>query len=127
VDDAERLIDFLKSAFGAHETLRVPREDGTVLHAELQIGDSLLELGEAEKSETAPWKAMPGAVHLYVPDTDATYRRAIMAGASSTQEPYDTSYGDRTAGVIDPCGNRWFIATHIGTRNSPQEDGAARG
>lgn len=116
VDDAERLIDFLKSAFGAHEVLRVPRVDGTVLHAELQIGDSMLELGQAEKSETAPWKAMPCAIHLYVPDTDATYRRALADGASSTQEPYDTSYGDRAASVVDPCGNHWFIATHVGTR-----------
>ncbi len=118
VDDADRLIDFLKSAFGAHEMLRVPREDGTVLHAELQIGDSMLELGQAEKSETAPWKAMPGAVHLYVPDTDATYRRALQAGASSTREPHDTAYGDRAASVVDPCGNHWFLATHTGARNA---------
>ena len=98
--------------------LRVPREDGTVLHAELQIGDSMLELGQAEQAETAPWKASPGAVHLYVPDTDATYRRALAAGASATREPHDTSYGDRAASVVDPCGNHWFIATHMSGRNA---------
>ena len=113
VSDAARLIDFLKAAFGAHEVLRVPREDGIVLHAELQVGDSVLELGQAGTAKDAQWKAMPAALHLYVPDTDATYRRALAAGASSTQEPHDTSYGDRGASVVDPCGNHWFIATHI--------------
>ncbi len=118
VNDAPRLMDFLKSAFGAHEVLRVPRRDGTVLHAELQIGDSMLELGQAEGSKDAPWQAMPAAVHLYVPDTDATYRRAVGAGATSIVEPYDTSHGDRSATVVDPCGNHWFISTHNTPRNA---------
>ncbi len=119
VSDAGRLIDFLKSAFGAHEAVRVPREDGTVLHAELQIGDSMLELGQVDTAENAKWKPMPAALHLYVPDTDATYRRALAAGASSLQEPHDTSYGDRSASVVDPGGNHWFIATHTATPSTP--------
>lgn len=119
VTDAARLIDFLKAAFGAHEVLRVSREDGTVQHAELQIGDSIVELGQGDPEK---WKPMPAAVHLYVPDTDATYRRAVAAGAISTQEPHDTSYGDRAASVIDPCGNHWFIASHTGATHI----GAAR-
>lgn len=110
VNDAAQLIDFLKAAFGAHEVLRVPREDGTVQHAELQIGDSMLELGQGGPEK---WKPLAAAVHLYVPDTDATYRRAMAAGAISAQEPHDTSYGDRAASVVDPCGNHWFIATHM--------------
>ena len=118
VNDASRLIEFLKSAFGAHEILRVPREDGSVMHAELQIGDSMLELGQGDASENAAWKPMLAAVHLYVPDTDATYRRALAAGAASTQEPHDTAYGDRAASVVDPCGNHWFIATHTAAHNS---------
>jgi uncharacterized glyoxalase superfamily protein PhnB/SAM-dependent methyltransferase len=119
VGDAPRLIDFLKSAYGAHEVLRVPREDGTILHAELQIGDSMLELGQTGGEGDASWKAMPAALHLYVPDTDATYRRALAAGATATHEPHDTSYGDRAASVVDPSGNHWFIATHIATIHTP--------
>jgi uncharacterized glyoxalase superfamily protein PhnB/SAM-dependent methyltransferase len=108
--DAAAVIDFMKSAFGAHEILRVPREDGTVQHAELQIGDSLIEVGQPEPEKG---NAMPAALHLYVPDTDATYRRALAAGAVSAQAPNDTSYGDRAASVVDPGGNHWFLATHM--------------
>jgi uncharacterized glyoxalase superfamily protein PhnB/SAM-dependent methyltransferase len=122
VNDAFRLIDFLKSAFGAHEILRVPREDGTILHAELQIGDSMLELAQAETGQQVKRKSMPASLHLYVPDTDATYRRALAAGAASTEEPRDAPYGDRTASVVDPAGNHWFIATH----NSSFRNGPAR-
>jgi len=112
VADAPRLIDFLKAAFGAHELLRMQRPDGTVQHAELQIGDSRLELGQANEK----WNAMPATLHLYVPDADATYRRALADGAVSIQDPHDTDYGDRSAGVQDPCGNHWFIATHVGMK-----------
>lgn len=112
VADARRLIEFLKAAFGAHEVLVVPFPDGSVQHAELQIGDSILELGQASEQ----WKAMPATLHLYVPDADATYRRALADGAVSIQDLHDTSYGDRSAGVLDPCGNRWFIATHVGVK-----------
>ena len=66
---------------------------------------------------------MPAAVHLYVPDTDATYRRALGAGATSIQEPRDTSYGDRAASVVDPGGNHWFISTHI---RLPHWEGATK-
>jgi PhnB protein len=110
--DALRLIDFLKAAFGAHELLRVPRPDGSVQHAELQIGDSRLELGQANQE----WKAMPATLHLYVPDADATYRRALAEGCASLQEPHDTEYGDRSCGIADPAGNHWFIATHVGMK-----------
>ena len=112
VADAPRLIDFLKAAFGAHELLRVPRADGTVQHAELQIGDSRLELGQANET----WRAMPASVHLYVPDADATYRRALAEGGVTLQEPNDTPYGDRSCGIADPAGNHWFIATHVGVK-----------
>ncbi|MEQ1948093.1 MAG: methyltransferase domain-containing protein [Bryobacteraceae bacterium] len=110
VADAAALIDFLKSAFGAHEMLRVPGANGGVMHAELQIGDSIIEVGQASEA----WKAGPASLHLYVPDADATYRRALAAGGVSLQEPHDTNYGDRSSGVQDPAGNRWFIATHVG-------------
>jgi uncharacterized glyoxalase superfamily protein PhnB len=109
VHGAARLIDFLKQAFDAKEHSRTARPDGTVAHADLQIGDSRLMVSEA----TETWKAMPGSIYLYVPDTDATYRRAIEAGATSLMEPADQFYGDRNAGVRDACGNSWWIATHV--------------
>lgn len=107
VQGAERLIEFLKQAFGAEEIFRTNQPDGTVGHTQMQISDSMIELAEGNER----WKALPCALHLYVPDTDATYRRAMAAGATSLIEPEDAFYGDRTAGVADPSGNQWFIAT----------------
>jgi PhnB protein len=105
---AERLLDFMKQAFGAEARGCTRRPDGAIMHAEVRIGDSILELSEA----TDTWKAMPSALHIYVEDVDATYRRALEAGATSLYEPGDKPYGDRDSGVKDPAGNSWFIATH---------------
>lgn len=106
---AARLIHFLKEAFGAAESLRVPAPDGTILHAKLSIGDSVLELGEAH----GQFQPMPSVLHLYVEDADAVYQRALEAGASSVLAPGDQPYGDRMAAVQDPFGNHWYIATHV--------------
>jgi uncharacterized glyoxalase superfamily protein PhnB len=102
------LIDFMRQAFEAQEVERVTRPDGTVGHAEVKIGDSIVMMGEANSE----WQPMPGAIYLYVNDVDATYKRALRAGAVSTMEPVDQFYGDRSAGVKDPSGNQWWIATH---------------
>jgi PhnB protein len=109
VTGAAKLIDFLKRAFDATETERMIRPDGTVHHAELQIGDSKVMLGEC----APPRQPMPSMLYLYVPDVDTTYGRAIEAGAKSIMEPADQFYGDRHGGVEDSSGNQWFIATHI--------------
>ena len=109
VEGVPKLIDFLKQAFGAEERLRMPRPDGTVMHAEVRIGDSMVMMGEP----MGEWKPMPGMLHLYVDDTDSLYKRALQAGATSLREPSDEFYGDRAAGVRDPSGNHWWIATHI--------------
>jgi PhnB protein len=108
VEGADRFLEFMKQAFGAEQRLRVPKPDGTVMHAEVRIGDSPVELADAN----AEYPPRPTAIHLYVSDADAVYRRALAAGATSTQEPVDQPYGDREAGVKDPCGNYWYIATH---------------
>jgi PhnB protein len=116
VRNVPRLIEFLQQAFGATELMRSLRPDGSVMHAEVKIGDSRVMMGEA--SVSAP--PMPGCVHLYVVDTDALYHLALQAGATSLQEPSDQFYGDRMAGVQDPIGNHWWIATR--TENvSPAE------
>jgi len=111
---AAKLIDFLKEAFAAQEFVRYDSPEGTVLHAKVRIGDSMIEMGDARRhSSGMSLQPMPTAVYLYVPDADAVYRRAIGAGAASFSEPADQPYGDRLAGVQDFCGNRWYIATHI--------------
>jgi len=104
VEGVAKLIDFLKQAFAAEEIERMPGPDGAVGHAQLMV-----MMGEA----ASPEKAMPCAMYLYVSDTDASYRRAIEAGASSLMAPADQFYGDRNAGVKDPSGNFWWIATHV--------------
>lgn len=109
VQGAAKLIDFLKQAFDAKETYRLDSPNGTVMHAEIQIGDSMVMVGEA----TDQWKLMPATVALYVEDTDGWYQRALRAGATSVREPDDQFYGDRSAGVKDFAGNHWWIHTHI--------------
>ncbi len=109
VRGVDRLLAFLKEGFHAEETEKLVRADGSVLHAEVRIGDSMLMLGEAQPDANI----CPAAFYLYVEDTDATYAGAIGAGASSEREPEDTYYGNREAGVRDDFGNTWWIATHM--------------
>ena len=106
---APAMIEFLQKAFGAEEVYRAQSPDGVVHHAQVRIGDSVIGLGEAH----GPYQPAPATLHLYVPDADAMYDRALRAGATSIQPVAEQSYGDRSGGVIDPFGNRWFIATHI--------------
>jgi PhnB protein len=110
VPEASRLIEFIRKAFGAEEKLRVhvPGSE-KIMHAELKVGDSMIELADASPEHSA----MPYSMHLYVPNADATYERALFAGGKSRRAPEDTSYGDRSAAVNDPFGNAWFIATRI--------------
>ena len=106
---AEPLIGFLKRAFGAEEVAKHASPDGVVHHAEIRIGDSMVEMGESQ----GKYERMPAMFYLYVPDCDALYRRALAAGAKSLHEPTDQPYGDRSAAVTDSFGNTWYVATHI--------------
>jgi len=106
---APRFIEFLERAFGAEEVFRAQSPDGVVHHAQVRIGDSLLSMGEAH----GIYQGMLVTLHLYVPDADETYRRAIAAGAESIMPVKDQPYGDRSGGVKDVFGNQWFIATHV--------------
>ena len=108
VPGAAKVIEFLKQAFDAEVVERMTLPDGTITHAEIQIGDSKLMLGEAWGG-TAP---KPATLYMYVKDTDAVYQKAIRAGGVSILEPADQFYGDRNAGVKDAGGNEWWIATH---------------
>jgi PhnB protein len=104
-----KLIEFLKEAFDAKEIFRMANPDGTVAHAEVRIGDSVVMMGEAGGEH----KAMPCSIHLYVNDMDTTYVRALEAGATSLREPKNEFYGDRSSGVKDQWGNHWWIVTHV--------------
>ena len=106
---AEPVINFLKRAFGAREIAKYASPDGVVHHAEIRVGDSVLEMGEAH----GKYEPMPTMFYLYVPDCDAVYRRALAAGAASISEPKDQPYGDRSGAVKDAFGNQWYISTHI--------------
>jgi PhnB protein len=106
---AEPVIGFLKRAFGAQELAKYASPDGVVHHAEIQVGDSVVEMGEAQ----GPYQPMQSMFYVYVPDCDAVYQRALAAGAKSIQEPADQPYGDRLGLVADAFGNQWCIATHV--------------
>ena len=106
---AEPLIGFLKRAFEAEEVAKYASPDGVVHHAVIRVGDSVLEMGEAQ----GKYETMEAMFYLYVPNMDAVYRQALAAGATSFQEPTDQPYGDRNAGVKDAFGNKWYIATHV--------------
>jgi uncharacterized glyoxalase superfamily protein PhnB len=109
VRNAPKVIEFLQQAFGAkvsHDPIKRP--DGSVMHAQVMIGDSPVMIGE--ENETA--RATVSSLYLYVPNVDDVYRNAVGAGGSTIMEPSDMFYGDRSGAVKDPSGNSWFIATH---------------
>jgi PhnB protein len=112
-----KAIDFYKKALGAQEVSRFPAPDGkSIWHAELRVGDSVFFLNDEMPGMGRPApdasEPVPVTMWLYVPDTDAAYRRALGAGAKSTMEPADMFWGDRCAGVADPFGYVWSFATH---------------
>jgi PhnB protein len=106
---AEPVIGFLKRAFEAEEISKYASPDGVVHHAEIRVGDSVVEMGEAH----GPYQPMPSMFYMYVPDCDAVYRQALAAGAKSLHELADQPYGDRNGAVTDPFGNIWYLATHV--------------
>lgn len=112
---APRLIDFLKQAFAAEEVFVYQSPEGTVRHAKIAIGNSIVEMGEAH----GQWQPMPMVFMLYVDDVDAWYARAMRtAGAISLAAPKDQAYGDRTGAVKDPFDNVWYIGTRSGAQET---------
>ena len=110
VEGAQRVLDFLRRAFDATALRRYERPDGSIMHAEVRIGDSVVMLADA----TAEWPAFPSMLHLYVSDVDAVYRRALEAGGVSIQAPgQQEGDPDRRGGVRDPAGNGWWMATQV--------------
>ena len=114
VSDADAELAFLKTAFGATELNCQRRPDNTVMHAEITIGDTLVMLGQAGGS----WMPRSAALYLWVEDVDATYARALEAGAKSESAPEDKPYGHRNAGVIDRNGVTWWIGAPVRERQT---------
>ena len=107
---AAKQIKFLKEALGAEELVRGESPDGVIHHAQVRIGNSIVEMGEAHEQ----WQPMPMHFMLYVDDVDTWYARAIRAeGAVALSEPTNQPYGDRIAAVKDPFDNTWYLTTHI--------------
>ena len=129
VRDAAAAIDFYKRAFGAEEVDRMLGPDGSIMHAEIKIGDSLVMLGE----ENEQWGTrspqslggVHGSLHIYVEDADASVDRAIKAGASLRYPMEDAFWGDRYGKVTDPFGHEWGIATRV--KNMTREEMEAAG
>lgn len=113
VQDAPALLDFMKATFGAEEIFRSVGSAGGI-HAEVRIGDSMLMVGGGGGELAWRGQSKPQAFHIYVPDCDASYKRALAAGAKSIAEPVDQSYGERSGSVQDSGGNNWYIATFKG-------------
>jgi PhnB protein len=123
--NAPGLVDFIKSTFGAEEMMRKTGGDAYGFYSEVRIGDSRIMIGGGT---AAQWGNLPAALHVYVPDCDAAYRRALDAGAVTLMgargEPTDQPYGERSASVRDIFGNYWYIATHLASAKSGAEAAA---
>ncbi|MYN28749.1 VOC family protein [Duganella levis] len=116
-EGAADAIEFYKKAFNAVEQMRMPGDNGRIMHAALTIGDSTIMLADdfPEYGGLGPkaLKGSPVTLHMYVPDVDASFQQAVDAGASVRMAPADMFWGDRYGQVTDPFGHHWSIATHI--------------
>lgn len=107
VDGAAGTIEFLERVFGAVELRRFPDDSRRLMHAEVRLDDTVLMLADS----TDEWPPIPSYVHVYVPDVDETYRRALEAGAEPVQEPVKKEDEDKRGGIRDSGGTTWWIAT----------------
>jgi PhnB protein len=117
VDGAGDAIEYYKGVFGANERMRMGGPDGRVGHAELQIGDAVVMLADANPNMDMPGPraigGTPVTLHLYVQDADAVFEQAVQAGAKPLRPMEDRFYGDRSGQFEDPYGHRWNVATHV--------------
>ena len=115
---AKEALDYYARAFNAKEIMRMPRPDGGIAHAEIQVGDSRIMLGDEDAKMQAYGPdhfggGSPITLHVYLADVDAATKQATGAGARVVRPLTDQFYGDRTAGLQDPYGYKWFLATHV--------------
>ena len=130
VRDAAAAIDFYKRAFNAQEIHRMAGPDGSIMHAEIRIGDSTIMLGE----ENEQWGTrsplslggVHGSLHIYVPDADAAFNQALSAGATVRYPLEDAFWGDRYGKVTDPFGHEWGLATRVKELSPDEMEEAGR-
>jgi PhnB protein len=119
VDDAARALDFYTQVFGASERTRVPGPGGTIAHAEIELGDSVVIVEDASPymgTKAPPSGGLDGSpifLYVYVEDVDATIDQAVKLGARLVRAPQDQFYGDRDGFVIDPFGHAWTVSSHV--------------
>ena len=119
IDDGrcKEALEFYARAFGAKEVMRMNRPDGGIAHAELQIGDSRIMLSDEALNAGAygprHFAGSPVTLHFYLPDVDARTQKAVNAGAKVIRPIEDQFYGDRSAGLEDPFGHKWYLSTHV--------------
>ena len=115
IKGAAKAIDYYKKAFGAKEIMRMATPDGSVGHAELKIGDSIVMMGEEvpQMGYRAPQASTPVGLMLYVDDVDRVFQQAIAAGGRVDKEVQNQFYGDRSGTLYDPFGHMWTVATHV--------------
>lgn len=109
VTDVNRQIEFIQKAFNSDLITHLDGPDGSIIHAEVKIGDSRVMMGNSSDE----YPPMPAMLYVYVENVDDVYQQALHAGGESLKEPEDQFYGDRTANVKDPLGNIWSISTHV--------------
>jgi PhnB protein len=114
---ASQALDFYARGFGAKEVMRMPRPDGGIAHAEIQVGDSRIMVADEDSKMDAygpnHFGGSPITLHVYLQDVDASTKQATAAGARVVRPLADQFYGDRTAALEDPFGHRWYLATHV--------------
>ncbi|WP_328988481.1 VOC family protein [Kribbella sp. NBC_01245] len=108
-DDTAKLLDFITNAFGGKEISRVPLEDGSIGHAEIQVGDTVVLAFDRRED----WPVMPSLLRVYVDDADAVFDKAVAAGARVVTELATAAWGDRGGRVRDPFGNIWWVVSHV--------------
>jgi PhnB protein len=115
VNDAARALDFYAKAFGAKEKARMPGPGGRIMHAEMQIGDSMVMLSDemGPNKSALTYGGSPVSIFLYVDDVDSVFNQAVTAGAKADMPPQDMFWGDRFGKLTDPFGHYWALATHI--------------
>jgi PhnB protein len=109
VNDAHTTVAFLVEVFGGVKLRQSLNDEGKLIHAEVRIDDTVVMLADGGDG----WSPMPAHVHIYVSDVDATYQRAIAAGAMSVQAPLKKEDEDKRGGVKDAGGTTWWIATKV--------------
>jgi PhnB protein len=117
IDGAGEAIKFYQGVFGATERMRLGGPDGKVGHAELEIGEAVIMLADENPGMNIEGPksvgGTPVTIHVYVEDADATFERAVQAGAKPLRAVEDQFYGDRSGQFEDPYGHRWNVATHV--------------